>query len=150
MRAYLIRERNPNTSPDSQWDKSKHLGAMHSHLNYVYFYILKGEELLQKADSHFSTIAIRALDGSTEQNDNNLLNLQWISFTLLALLHSKFFFLNWNSIFMNFTDFLSQVSTTLWVMFTIFLDVLFTALELKFKCIIYPFLSIQILVYIFY
>lgn len=47
---------------------------MHAHLKYVYFYVLKGEEMLQKADSYFSTIPIRVLGSSTEQNDNTLFN----------------------------------------------------------------------------
>lgn len=72
---WLEKEKSETHPPISQWDKSKQLGAIHSHLDYVYFYVLGGEEMLQKADSYFSTTTIRVLGGFIKQNDNDLVNL---------------------------------------------------------------------------
>lgn len=53
LRPYLIRGRElQNASPISLWDKKKTPGCYTFYLIYIYFSVLKGEEMLQKVDSH--------------------------------------------------------------------------------------------------
>lgn len=118
LQPYLIRKREiQNTSPISQYDKSKQIpGAIHSHLNCVYFYALKGEEM--RRQTHILSTTTISVLGFTEWNDNNL-----ISFMLLSLSYSKPFF--WSETAFSWISMTSclkyQLLYKLWSLFSLIL-----------------------------